>query len=130
MRQYIFKPTRTIGGKDHVSKYWHGSYLLDGEAKERRLSLQTTDKQVARQKLQQIVNEKQRQACGLAPSEHLQEGAKLGLAEHLRNFLADLEAKGRDEKYCYNLEKRSERLFRECAWNYVKDVSPAKFTAW
>jgi integrase len=109
---------------------YYGRYKLPGDARQMEVALGTTDKEVAKRRLRKIVEEKEREAAGIIAPKALRDGAQKLLLSHLEEFLADVEAKGRDEEYAYTLRRRSERLFKECGWNLPKDVSADSFVAW
>ena len=85
---------------------------------------------MAKEKLYSRVLELQRQAVGFALPNELKNGAQISITMHLEAFLDDLRSNRRDEKYLYNLEKRIDRLCRECSWTHVRDITPDKFMSW
>lgn len=52
------------------------------------------------------------------------------LTDHLEAYVQDLEATGRDDKYCYNVKKRLIKLFDECGWDSLQDIDPNGFVTW
>jgi integrase len=52
------------------------------------------------------------------------------LAEHVREYLADLRATGKDPTYVYNAERRLDTLATECGWATLADVGPVSFVRW
>lgn len=52
------------------------------------------------------------------------------LSEHIADYVADLEAKGRDDIYVYNCEKLLNRLFSECGWRLLGDITADSFCHW
>ena len=52
------------------------------------------------------------------------------LAEHMEDWLRDLEAKGRSKKYRRNVRGRLTALFRACNWGSLADVSADRFARW
>jgi hypothetical protein len=71
-----------------------GRYRLDEGDKLTDIPLDTTDKRVARERLQRIVREKQLEAVGVL-SPH-RTAFQTPLEKHLSDYLADLQAVGRD----------------------------------
>ena len=70
MMQNVFRAKRWVNGKRRVSRTYTGQYRLAGDAKPRRVSLGVSDKQVAQEKLRQIVREAERERAGLSPTKH------------------------------------------------------------
>lgn len=126
----IFRPKRIKNGKPCVARSYRGRYRLDGQDKIVDVALYTTDKRVARQRLEQIVKEKQLEGTGALPPESFRSAAKSPLVEHLEAHLADLHAIGRDKQYLHDVKSRIERLIRECRWERISDVTPAAFQQW
>jgi integrase len=52
------------------------------------------------------------------------------LEKHLSDYLADLQAVGRDYRYIFDLKNRVRRLIKECHWTLLKEVSSDSFLAW
>ena len=51
-------------------------------------------------------------------------------AEHVAEYVADLKAAGRDEKYIDNADKRLAILIDACGWKTLGDVDPNSFIRW
>ena len=85
----IFRPKRTKDGKPHVSRSYRGRYRLEEGDKLTDIPLRTTDKRVARERLEQIVREKQLEALGVL-SPH-RTALQTSLEKHLSDYLADLD---------------------------------------
>jgi integrase len=124
----IFRPKRTKDGKPHVSRSYRGRYRLEEGDKLTDIPLRTTDKRVARERLEQIVREKQLEAVGVL-SPH-RTALQTSLEKHLSDYLADLQAIGRDYQYIFDLKNRVRRLIKECHWTLLKEVSSDSFLAW
>jgi hypothetical protein len=124
----IFRPKRTKDGKPHVSRSYRGRYRLDEGDKLTDIPLRTMDKRVARERLEGIVREKQLEAVGVL-SPH-RTALQAPLEKHLSDYLADLQAVGRDDQYIFDLNNRVCRLIRECHWAFLKEVSSDSFLAW
>ena len=130
MRQSVFKPKRWKAGKLHVAKVWHGCYRLDGQSEQIRVSLHTTDKQVAKEKLRQIVLDKQKEAVGMIPAESIRKAGQSDIQKHLNDYLRDLETMRRDGEYTYIINLRVSKLCTECNWVLVKDITADSFLDW
>jgi integrase len=126
----VFKLRRRKNGKVRVSISYHGRFWNPITAKRVLVSLKTTDKQEARAALEQIKRDVRHEKLGWLPSKSLQAGSHAPLANHLRDYVADLAATGCADKYVYNVGKRIERLSRECSWNVLNDVLADSFQGW
>jgi integrase len=130
MIKYVFQQRRRVKGKRIKARVYTGCYRLDGELKPTRVALKVTDKQVAEKKLDDIVRQKEREKAGILPPKQLREGAQKQLAVHSRDFIRNLEALGRAKKYVENLQSRLEKLFCECGWKFLSDVTSDSFEHW
>jgi integrase len=126
----VFRPKRKINGRLHVGRLYRGRYKLDGEFKATTLPLHTTDKQLANQKLLLVVRQREKGLAGLTGRKPLREAAQSPLLAHLNDFLADLRARKRSESHVKHLETRIKRLFFECRWEHLRDVSADSFQLW
>lgn len=126
----IFKPKRVRNGKAVPSRLYRGRYRLEGDTKITDIPLHASDKQIARQKLEEIVRQRQLEKAGIVPRKEVQEVAKLSLADHLAAYAADLTAVGRDDQYIYELKNRVIRLIKQCGWTSPEDVSSNSFVLW
>ena len=124
----IFRPKRIKDGKPQVSRSYRGRYRLYEGDKLTDIPLHTTDKRVARERLEGIVREKQLEAVGFL-SPH-RAALQTTLERHLSDYLADLQTVGRDDQYIFDLHNRVCRLVRECHWAFLKEVSSDSFLAW
>ena len=126
----IFKPKRQRGGKTVSSRMYRGRYRLDGETQITDVPLHTNDKQVARQKLEEIVREQERERQGIIASKQQREAAQRPLSGHIADFIADRNAVGRDARYVRQREKKLLLLVAACRWNTAKDVTANSFQTW
>jgi integrase len=126
----VFRPKRRINGRLHVGRLYRGRFKLDGEFKVTTIPLQTTDKQLANQKLLAVVRQREKELAGLTSRKPLREAAQSPLLAHLNDFLADLRARKRSESHVKHLETRIKRLFFECHWEHLRDVSADSFQDW
>lgn len=62
----VFRHKRRVGGNVRVARLYSGRYRSDGEVRFTTVPLQTTDKQLAKQKLFEIVRQRQRELAGLS----------------------------------------------------------------
>ena len=126
----VFRPKRKINGRVHVGRLYRGRFKLDGEFKVTTLPLHTTDKQLASQKLLVAVRQREKELAGLTARKPLREAALSPLLAHLNDFLADLRGRKRSESHIKHLETRIKRLFTECRWEHLRDVSADSFQLW
>lgn len=130
MIQNVYRKKRTKNGKTTIDRNYRGRYRLDGDLKTEDIPLNTSDKQVAEQLLRDIVHEKQMERAGLLAPKKERVAAEQPLAEHLRDFLNDLEALGRSTVYRRLIRTRNGRIFKECSWRFAKDINSDCFVAW
>src|SRR4051794_40505198 len=116
MKCSVFKRKRRINGKVCTSRFYVGRYRLPGDLKDTEVPLHTTDKQVAETQLRRIVNEMEREREGMLAPRTLREARRLPIAEHLREFVAELHTQNRAPRYVSNVQMHLETLVRACGW--------------
>src|SRR6266567_1642650 len=126
----VYRPSRRKNGKRVRSRVYRGRYRLDPADRIKEIPLRTTDKQVARERLKQIVLEEQRERAGLIAPKEEREAVKRPIADHIADFIADRRSVGCDEKYVRELHRKLLRLGEECKWRTVRDVTVKSFCAW
>ena len=67
------------------------------------------------------------EAVGLLAPHAVRVASQTRLERHLSDYVADLQAVGRDGQYIYELGNRFRRLMRECGWSQMKDVTSDSF---
>ena len=92
MIQHVFKPKRRINGKLKISRLYYGKYRLPGDRKINVVALAVSDKQVAQEKLKQIVSEQERETVGLIAPKKIRDSGQKALNAHVEDFIADLRA--------------------------------------
>lgn len=130
VKAFIFRPRRRVGGKVRIGSCFHLSYRLPGEDRYRTRSLGVHDRTVAEEKRREFLREQEAEAVGITEPKALRASAQKRMSEHLADFIADLEARGKDDMYTYNMAKRIGLLIRDCGWEYPKHVTPDSFLAW
>lgn len=132
MAHSVFKPKRRDRktGKLKIGRYWHGQYRLDGDEQYTRRSLRTTDKRVAQQRLDKLVEREERERAGILAPVAQAEAAKAPLAVHLDAFLEYQRARNISKGYTSKIDQRVKRLIAECGWKRVRDVNAESFIAW
>lgn len=132
MAHSLFKPKRRDSktGKRKIGRYWHGQYRLEGDADYTRVSLRTTDKRVAQQLLDDLVEREERLRAGILAPVAQTEAAKTPLADHLAAFIEYQRRRNRSKGYTRKIDQRVSRLIAECGWKRVCDVTAESFIAW
>ncbi len=130
MTEYVYRPSRKKDGKTVYSKFYRGRFSVLGNGEVHDVALKTTDKQVAKQLLRQLVAEREREAAGIIAPRPLREAAGRPLLQHLEEYIADLDKRGRDDDYVRHVECRCRTLAAACSWKRLSDVTADSFTAW
>ena len=126
----VFRHKRRVNGKSKCSRLWYGKYRQAGENK-------ATGGRAASQR--QTGGERKAKAdCQRAGArdggshrpQELRDSSPEAVESHLKDFVANLQAVGRDEKYVRELNKKLMVLIGDCAWNTVREVTPDSFEAW
>jgi len=130
MIQTLYRPKRMRAGKRIVSRLYSARIRVDGERRILNVPLGVSDKQVAQEKLRRLVQEKEKELNGLLPPKTLRDAAQESLLKHIRDFIGDLRAKGRNPQYLNELENKLELLATECGWQLAKDVTADTFVKW
>jgi len=126
----IYRHRRRVDGEIITARTYRGRYRLDGESKIVEVPLKTSDKQAARIRLEQIIQEKERERAGILPPKAMRDAAVRPLTDHLGDFLSDLTALRRSGKYLYHLRSRVTRVLEECRWSVPADITRDSFVAW
>lgn len=106
MIAYIYRPKRWHDGKRLTSRPYSAKIRVNGERRISQVSLGVSDKQVAQEKLRQLVQEREKELHGLIPAKSMRDAAQESLTKHLRDFIGDLRAKGRNGQYIAEFENR------------------------
>ena len=126
----VYKPKRIRNGKQIVGRLYRGRYRLDNEIKSKEISLKTSDKQVAKERLRKIIQEQQQEAEGIISLRSVRNAANRPLLEHLEEYIADLETMGRSYEHVRHVEQRVRRLVADSCWHCPKDVTVESFLTW
>ncbi len=130
MSAFVYRPKRRVNGQVVKSPVYRARYRIDGMAAHVDVSLKTTDKQVANARLKKLVSEVQQEGEGLIASSSLRDAGQRPLLHHIRDFIADLSATGRDDEYVDHVESRLKILFRDLCWSRTMDLKPDGFQQW
>jgi len=130
MEARIYKSKRLRNGKRVTSRLYRARVKLAGDRKVRDIALHVTDRQVAQQKLNKLVQELEHESAGLLPARIEREAAQCPFLELVAEYVNELTVLGRSEDHLRHVDKRLRRLVRECQWTKLSDVTPASFQAW
>ena len=106
-------------GRRLVARMYRRKYRFDPRDKIKDVPLYTNDKQGAQQKLRKIAEEEQRERDGILSPKKQRDAASASLQTHIKDFIADRYAVGRDEKYVRELQKKLVRLVGDCGWKEI-----------
>ena len=130
MKCHVFKRSRMVNGVRIRAKTYSGRYRLSGDLKDVEIALEVKDKQAAVSELAAIVKHAEMERQGLsAPSRQIQT-AGMPLQSVIRDWVADLAAKGTKPGYYETMEKMMGVLTRGCHWTKVADIGPETFIRW
>jgi integrase/recombinase XerC len=130
MINHVYKPKRIRGGKRIVNRLYRAKYRIDGEAKIHDVPLGVCDKQVAEQKLAAIVRDCEKEKCGLIPSHSVRDNLQKPLTEHLCDYVADLQAQGRNSRHIRQVQNAVLQVAEDCEWKSVQNVTADSFQGW
>ena len=130
MIEKAYRPSRMKNGERIVSRLYRGKFRIHPRDEIKYVALYTTDKQVAQQRLHEIVLNAQRERDGLIAPKHQREAAQRALEKHVEEFILDRRSIGRDEKYVGELSRKLGKMIAECGWRNVRHVAAESFCAW
>ena len=129
--EYVFQRKHADAkGKTVKSKYWTGRYKLAGDVRPREVALHCRDKQVAEQKLRQIVQQEERARAGLVLPVAQTKCLSRPLAKLIDEFIAGKDQVGRAESYTRIMAGRLDILAKACGWRTLADVDAQSFLDW
>jgi integrase len=120
-------------GELRETRCYHLRYRLGDMPVDRWKSLGVSDKQVAEKKAREFIQETEREAAGILEPRVIRDAAKKPLKEHLDDYVADLERRGRSGRGGRGarlLKGRVVRLMDDCGWKLPIQITPDSFTAW
>ena len=130
MEARIYKPKRLHNGKRTIGRLYRARVKLNGDNKVRDVSLGVTDKQVAQQKLNKLIQELEHESAGLIPAKPEREAAQSPLLDLVSEYVNELTILGRSKDHLRHVNTRLRRLVRECNWTRLADVTPTSFQSW
>ena len=122
MLRYVFKPKG--------SRVFRGRYRIGNNPQIFDVALHTDKRHVAEAELRQMVKEAEEEKLGLIKPRALRDATHRPLSEHLADFIADITARGRCRNHVSHTKSRLQRLFMECHWNLIRDISADSFIKW
>jgi len=129
--EYVFQRKHTnAAGKAVKARYWTGRYKLAGDVRHREVALHCRDKQVAEQKLRQLVQQEERARAGLVLPVAQTKCLVRPLEKLIDEFIASKEQVGRAETYTRIMAGRLFTLAKECGWRTLADIDAPSFLAW
>lgn len=117
-------------GKMVKSKYWTGRYKLAGDVRPREVALRCRDKQVAEQKLRQIVQQEERARAGLVLPVAQTKCLTRPFGELIDEFIDNKDQVGRSESYTRIMAGRLHILAKACGWRTLADIDALSFLEW
>ncbi|HEV2330748.1 MAG TPA: site-specific integrase [Verrucomicrobiae bacterium] len=130
MEARIYKPKRMRNGKRTVGRLYRARIKLAGDSRVRDIALEVSDKQVAQQKLNKLIQELEHESAGLIPAKAERDAAQSPLLDLVSEYVNELTVLGRSEDHLRHVNTRLRRLVRECGWTRLADVTPASFQTW
>ena len=115
----------TPGATWQESRFWTVKIYTDGKPK---LVKGYTDKNASEQLGAKLERAKARGEQGLIDPFKAHRGRPL--LEHVKDYISELRALGRDDKYVYNVDKRLAKLLALCGWNILADITADAFCHW
>ena len=93
-------------------------------------SLQTHLKEIAETKARRRLEDREKELAGMVDAKPLRDAAQKPLAGHHADFVANLVARGRNKDHVIHARNRLLRLFKECGWRQLRDMSPDGLEKW
>src|ERR1700680_226861 len=122
MMCFVFRVRRKVKGKLRIARTFSGKFRLPGDAKPTVVALGVMGKQVAQEKLREVVREVERERAGFCPSKTEQDAAQQSVERCVREYIQIKRGEHCDEKYVRELELKLLRLMRECEWSTLRDI--------
>ena len=86
------------GGKLEETRSYYLRYRIGDMPVDKWKSLGVTDKQVADKKAHEFIQERERETAGILEPKAVRDSARKPLTAHLDDYVADLTARGRDDR--------------------------------
>ncbi|MED5585090.1 MAG: site-specific integrase [Verrucomicrobiota bacterium] len=128
MKQFVFKQKSKVNGKTEIRRTYNGRYRLPGDTRDTQIALGVTDKRVAQQKLDRIVEKEQQRRAGMEVASF--EGIQTPVTEALALFCEDLRTRQRSDKYIKDIERFVRIVSEHAKWRNLIDIKPDGFLSW
>jgi integrase len=116
--------------KQKGSRVYRLRYRVSNEPRVYDIPLHTPNKELAEIKARQIIDDHEKELLGLLPPKFIRDAAQRPLTEHLVDFIADLNTRGRCKGHVIHTNCRLQRLLEECGWHKFGDATVDGFTKW
>jgi len=117
--------------KPKGSRIWRWKFRLrPADGKIQDISLGVSDRQAAETERSKLLRQSEHERAGLIPAKAARDAAQCKLVNHLRDFIGDLKAKGRNGQYIAEFENRLILLITECCWEMPQDMTADSFVKW
>ncbi len=129
----IQKRPKRVNGKRVLSKCYYLRYRFGDMLTDRWKSLGVSTLEAAQKLANDFRAEIEAEQAGILMPKPIRDGAKKLIVEHLKDYCADLERRGktgRNGKGLKQTESRILRISKECGWQYLISISADSFTAW
>src|SRR5688572_5558873 len=130
MIEYVFRPSRVVGGKRTLLCVFSGRYALAKGDTPTTVSLNTPDREIARKRLRAIVLEKQREQEGIIAPKAVRVAATTPLANLIAEYEGDLLGRGLDDRHVHDTIARLKRMVADTGWRALSDIRPDAFVRW
>ncbi|MBL9214396.1 MAG: tyrosine-type recombinase/integrase [Opitutaceae bacterium] len=127
MIEYVFKPSRRVGGKRILARLYSGRYSVTKGEKPTTVALQTPDKAVAEKRLRDFIIEKQKEQEGMIAPRVQREAAVMPLVVHVAEYKADLVGRELAPGHVRESVGRIERMLQATGWKFLSDIRPDSF---
>ena len=127
MTAYVYKAKRNQDGKRKAARLWRARLRMSWETKTGDISLGTTDKQSAQQRLNELIKEREAEHSGRVPPKAVREALQKPLADLLDGFLTDLDLQNCSAHYIQVVGSHARRTFAGCGWKSLADVDAGAF---
>lgn len=112
------------------SKTWYGEFTPPGKMLPKRINLKCREKATAMKLLTDIVSKAERRFAGLLPTEGESACIKMSIGDLIDEFTLEKDKTGRSYDYTRVLDKRLNKLAKECHWKTLRDIEVGGFLAW
>ena len=130
MRNFVYKPKRTVKGVVQTARMYRGRYQLAGGSKLIEVALKTTDKRVAEQKLAEIIRIAEQQHAGIIPKQIVIDSAQKPLQDHLEDMIVEFKSRNLTDNYIKKTKQRVTAIANDQGWQYPIDVTAESFLNW